>query len=114
MTEHYTPGHSDNATDFMARRSLHSHGQFFLPFLKQGIEVLDLGCGPGSITLDLAAAVSPAMVRGIDFGPSQIQKAQELAQKLHVPNVQFHLGSCYQLPFPNCHFDRVFAHAIME
>jgi hypothetical protein len=37
----YTPGHSQNATDFMSKRSVQSHGAFFLPHLEGGLSVLD-------------------------------------------------------------------------
>jgi ubiquinone/menaquinone biosynthesis C-methylase UbiE len=50
-TNRYTPGHTSNATDFMSRRSVQSHGAFFMPHLTNGLSVLDCGCGPGSITL---------------------------------------------------------------
>ena len=55
----YTPGHTQNVTDFMARRSLQSHGEFFLDHLLPGVCVLDCGCGPGTITRGIAQRVAP-------------------------------------------------------
>jgi len=46
--EIYTPGHSESVSDFMARRTLASHGEFFVPHLQPGLRLLDCGCGPGS------------------------------------------------------------------
>jgi hypothetical protein len=43
----------------LTRRTAAREGAFFLPHLRAGMRVLDCGCGPGSITLGLAAAVSP-------------------------------------------------------
>lgn len=88
-TETYTPGHTENATDFMARRTLQSHGQFFAGQLRAGARVLDCGCGPGSITLGIAAAVSPGMVIGVDFAESQIEKARHNATAAGVQNASF-------------------------
>src|SRR5687768_16069466 len=86
MTEGtYTPGHSQNATDFMARRSLRSHGEFFLPHLTPGVSVLDCGCGPGTITLGIAERIAPARVVGVDFGTSQIERATANAASAAVP-----------------------------
>ena len=48
QSESYTPGHSQYAADFMAKRTLESHGSFFVPYLQPGLSVLDCGCGPGS------------------------------------------------------------------
>jgi SAM-dependent methyltransferase len=110
----YTPGHSRNATDFMARRSLRSHGAFFLPYLTPGVSVLDCGCGPGTITLGIAERVAPAQVIGIDFAASQIEQATANAASATVRDVSFRTADCHELPFEDGHFDRVFSHALME
>jgi hypothetical protein len=44
MGEQYTPGHSANATAFMAARSFGSHGEFIKRYLTPGMKVLDCGC----------------------------------------------------------------------
>jgi len=111
--ETYTPGHTKNATNFMGKRTLESHGSFFRAYLEDGLDILDLGCGPGTISIGLAQSTS-GRVEGIDFGESQIQKARENAAAAACSNVQFHLGSCYELPFEDQCFDRVFSHALME
>ena len=113
-TESYTPGHSANASDFMAKRSLQSHGEFFLPYLTAGVSVLDCGCGPGSITLDIAKAVRPGRVIGVDFGVSQIEQATARAKSEGVENLSFEVADCYALPFESDSFDRVFSHALLE
>src|SRR5271166_6550936 len=56
-TEIYTPGYDRTAIDFMRRRTIASHGHFIQPLLKPGMRILDLGCGPGTITLDIASEV---------------------------------------------------------
>jgi len=112
--EIYTPGHTENASDFMARRTLESHGAFFLPHLGPGLSVLDCGCGPGSIPLGIAARVAPGEVVGIDFAPSQVERAKAAASQRGHRNVQFDTGDAYSLPFESGRFDRVFSHALME
>ena len=113
-TNKYTPGHTPNATDFMSRRSVQSHGAFFMPHLTNGLSVLDCGCGPGSITLGIAELVAPAKVIGVDFGASQIEQACAAARGRGIANVEFRTADCYSLPFANSSFDRVFSHALME
>lgn len=44
MPEKYTPGYSSNATNFMANRSLDTHGAFFKPYLRLGMKLLDCSC----------------------------------------------------------------------
>lgn len=113
-SEIYTPGHSENASDFMARRTFESHGAFFAPYLEQGLSVLDCGCGPGSITLGIAARTAPGQVIGVDAGSSQIERARAAAAQQEVRNVRFETGSAYALPLESGQFDRAFSHALME
>jgi SAM-dependent methyltransferase len=113
-TESYTPGHTQNAADFMARRTVHTHGQFFLPYLSPGMSVLDCGCGPGSISLSMAPLVAPGRVVGVDAGGSQVERAAGAAAALGMVNAEFRGADCRALPFPADSFDRVFSHALLE
>lgn len=112
--ETYTPGHGRNATAFMSTRSLHSHGGFAEPWLHPGMELLDCGCGPGTITLDLAREVLPGRVTGIDLSASQIELARQRASGLETVNASFQNAGVYDMPFADGSFDLVFAHALME
>lgn len=67
---------------------------FFLPQLKAGMDLLDAGCGPGSITLGLARAVAPGKVIGIDIEDSQFEQARATAQREQL-NVEFRKASVY-------------------
>lgn len=113
-TENYTPGHNENASDFMSRRSFSSHGEFFSAYLAPGLSVLDCGCGPGTITLGISERVAPGAVMGVDFGASQIERATRTALGVGRSNVVFQTADCYALPFEDASFDRVFSHALME
>ncbi|MEZ6087352.1 MAG: methyltransferase domain-containing protein [Pirellulaceae bacterium] len=113
-TETYTPGVTENASDFMARRTIESHGQFFLPHLTPGVSVLDCGCGPGTISLSIARRIAPGRLVGIDREPSQIEKAQAEAQQTGQSNADFQSAEIYALPFEDNSFDRVFSHALIE
>lgn len=112
--ETYTPGHTENATRFMANRTLESHGQFFAPYLEDGLDILDIGCGPGTISIGLANTSLKGKVIGVDFGDSQIEKARSNAKETGLTNLEFQVASCYELPFEDETFDRVFCHALME
>lgn len=81
-------------------------------YLKPGIKVLDVGCGPGTITLDVARAVQPGEVVGIDPGQSRIELAQETARKLNINNVTFTAGDAHQIDLPDDTFDVVYSHTV--
>jgi len=98
----------------MLKRSFNSHGQFFWPYLSVGLSVLDVGCGPGSMTLGIAPRVQPGRVVGVDLDRSQIGRARASLSRLRLRNLSFKFASCYELPFQTSSFDRVFSHALFE
>lgn len=114
MTESYTLGYTQTALDFVSRRTLKSHGAFFLPYLRPGMTVLDCGCGPGSITLGIAERISDGTVVGIDISESQVELGRQSAAERGIGNVRFRQGSAYELPFPDASFDAVFSNALLE
>ncbi len=97
-----------------AKRMASQEAAFLLPHLRSGMHVLDAGCGPGSITLGLAAALAPGEVVGIDVQPSQVEKARALAVQRGVTNVRFEASNVYELPFPDGSFDAAFANSVLE
>ena len=82
--------------------------------LKPGLAVLDVGCGPGTITADVAEAVAPGRVVGVDPEQSSVDKAAALAAERGIANAEFHVGTAYQLPFDPGTFDIAYAHAVLE
>ncbi|MGH8046596.1 MAG: class I SAM-dependent methyltransferase [Chthoniobacterales bacterium] len=112
--ENYTPGHSTNAVNFMSARTIESHAGFLLPLLDRGLEVLDVGCGPGTITQGIAEYVLPGRVTAVDRDPVQAAHAARLAEGREQTNLRFIAASVYELPFPAASFDLVFSHALFE
>jgi len=97
----------------LAARTAARDAAFLLPRLRPGMRVLDVGCGPGSITLGLAEAVSPGEVVGVDIQPAQVGQARTLAASREVRNVRFEAASIYALPFPDRCFDAAFANGVV-
>jgi SAM-dependent methyltransferase len=67
----------------------------------------DLGCGAGSLTLGIAAAVAPGEVLGVDLQPGVIERARTAAADAGLRNVQFEVGSMDGLELPEASFDLV-------
>jgi len=112
--ERYTLGYDTAAMRFLTRRTLESHGAFILPFLVPGLELLDVGCGPGLMTLDLARRVEPGRVTGVDMSEAQVRMGTEAAAAEGLANASFRTGSAYELLYPDASFDLVFSHALLE
>ena len=68
-------GYSEDFQKLLRRRNAQSNAAHLLPHLEPGLQVLDLGCGPGTISVGLAQAVAPGEVHGVDVEASQIDLA---------------------------------------
>ncbi|MBT3942881.1 MAG: methyltransferase domain-containing protein [Chloroflexi bacterium] len=95
-------------------RQAESVADFLLPHLTPGMSLLDVGCGPGSITLGLGAVVSPGNAVGVDLEPGMIEQAKAMASEAEINNVEFQVANIYDLPFDDGQFDVVFTSAILE
>ncbi len=110
--ERYTHGYHRVIVDSYRRRTAETCAAFLLPRLQPDAEVLDLGCGPGTITLGLARRAR--RVVGLDAAAKMVEQARELAADSEVRNVSFEVGSAYELPFGDGSFDVVYAHQVMQ
>src|SRR3954452_6892978 len=78
------------------------------------MRALDVGCGPGTITVGLGQAVAPGRVVGLDLAPSVLAEARAHATAHSTAHIAFEAGSATTLPFPDRTFDAVFAHTLLE
>jgi ubiquinone/menaquinone biosynthesis C-methylase UbiE len=88
-----------------ATRTVSHQGAFVLPYLRPGMNLLDVGCGPGTITLGLAQAVHPGQVIGVDYDAAHVKAARALAAERGVTNVTFQGGDATALQFEDSTFD---------
>lgn len=98
---------------FCARR-LESDAGFLLPLLRPGLDVVDVGCGPGSITLGLARRVAPGRVLGIDLDLGRLAMAREAASRAGLDNAGFEAADAASLPLDDAAADLVFANGLVE
>ena len=100
--------------EWNARRGIESSAAFFAPYISPGMNLLDAGCGPGSLTVDFAEAVAPGVVIGVDRDPRVVARARAAAEDRGVANAQFLVGNVYDLPFATGAFDAVWSSSIMQ
>ena len=110
----YTHGHHESVVDHHASRTVENSARFVISYLRPGTSVLDVGCGPGSITVDLARRVDPGRVVGVDESAQVIDLARQHADRLGVQNVEFHRASAYDLKLPDASFDVAYSHQVLQ
>jgi ubiquinone/menaquinone biosynthesis C-methylase UbiE len=81
-------------------------------FLKPGMLVLDVGCGPGTITLDVAKAIESGTIIGIDINDRNIEAATALAKERGIPNASFEVMDAHELRFVDDTFDLVYSYTV--
>ena len=88
---------------------------YFLDHLKPDSVILDVGSGPGSITIDLAQLVPQGHVTGFEISPDMVQDSEVLASHRGVTNVSFMQGNATDLlsHFPATKFDCIHAHMVL-
>jgi len=80
---------------------------------RAGESALDIGCGPGFVTEELAHAVgTTGAVRAIDNSESSVGMASRRCSAF--PNVQFQIAEATALPFPENHFDLAVSTQVYE
>lgn len=112
--ETYTHGHAPAVVRHHARRRAEEAAAFLLPELRPGMRLLDVGCGPGSITRGLAERLAPGQVVGIDVSRETLEAARQDAAACGLDNLRYEEGSVYELPFPDASFDVAYAHQVLQ
>lgn len=103
MTQ-YTHGHQEPVLRSHRWRTAENSAAYLLPHLRADMTLLDVGCGPGTITADLATRV--ASVRGIDPSASVIAEA-----KAAFPDLDLAVDDLFEL---EGHWDVVHAHQVLQ
>lgn len=108
----YTHGHHESVLRSHRWRTAENSAAYLLPHLAPGLSLLDVGCGPGTITADLARRVAPGLVVGIDAAADVIQAAA--AAHPDDANLAFETGDVYALDAADDSFDVVHAHQVLQ
>lgn len=110
----YTHGHHESVLRSHRRRTAEDSAAYLLPHLRPGLSLLDIGCGPGTITLDLAARVAPGAVTAVEPTDDALDLARAEAQRRNASNLAFVTSDVHALGFPDDTFDVVHAHQVLQ
>lgn len=113
-TERYTHGHHESVLRNHSWRTAENSAAYLLPHLAPGQTMLDVGAGPGTITVDFAARLAPGRVVGVDASQEIVEQASGLAAREGISNVEFRVADAYALDFPDDTFDVVHAHQTLQ
>jgi len=109
-SERYTHGHHESVLKSHTWRTIANSAAYLEPHLESGLSLLDVGCGPGTITVEFAKRLVPGRVVGVDAASAAIEKASIFA----ADNLEFMIGNAYGLPFDDNSFDVVHSHQTLQ
>jgi SAM-dependent methyltransferase len=110
----YTHGHHESVLRSHTWRTAENSAHYLLPHLQAGLSLLDVGCGPGTITVDLARLVAPGQVIGLDASADVVAQAEAHAAENGGANLRFEVGDLFALHYENATFDVVHAHQVLQ
>jgi ubiquinone/menaquinone biosynthesis C-methylase UbiE len=110
----YTHGHQEAVLRSHRWRTAANSAGYLVPHLHPGLDLLDVGCGPGTITLDLAGLVAPGRVVGVDRSQAVIEEARATAERSGGGQVDFHQADVYALDLDDESFEVVHAHQVLQ
>ena len=79
--------------------------------IRAGMNILEVGCGPGTLAPYLGAGVYPGRVTGLDLDEQFIDLARQRANQDQCRTVDYVLGDAYDLAFDDSEFDATTSYA---
>ncbi len=112
MPDDYLHGHVEPVLRSHRWRTAENSAAHLLPRLRPGDRLLDVGCGPGTISVDLADRLPDGEVVGVDASADVVAEAAATAGERG--NVSFRVADVYDLPDDDGTYDVVHAHQVLQ
>ena len=110
----YTHGHAEPVLRSHRWRTAENSAAHLLPHLRPGATLLDVGCGPGTITVDLARRVAPGQVIAVEVDDAALDLAREQASSQGQTSIGFVVSDAQDLDLPDDSVDVVHAHQVLQ
>jgi ubiquinone/menaquinone biosynthesis C-methylase UbiE len=110
----YTHGTHDSVMRSHRQRTAENSAGYLIGLLRPGMSLLDVGCGPGTITAGLAALVAPGPVTAVDAAAGSLAEARRTAAGRGLANVAFAVADVHALGGADGVFDVVHAHQVLQ
>jgi SAM-dependent methyltransferase len=110
----YTHGHAESVLRSHRTRTAENSAAYLLPYLRAGLSLLDIGSGPGTITVDLAERVAPGPVTAVEVTEAALAVTRAEFERRGYASAQLVTGDIHDLPFPSRSFDVVHAHQVLQ
>lgn len=110
----YISDHSEPVLKSHAWRTAANSAEYLLASIEPSMRILDVGCGPGTLSADLAALVPQGEVIAIDSGADVIEKAKGLTCQSGLSNLHLEVGDANKLRFNAESFDIVHSHQVLQ
>jgi SAM-dependent methyltransferase len=114
MAPIYTHGHHEAVLRSHRSRTAQNSAAYLLAHLRPGLSLLDVGCGPGTITADLAELVAPGQVTAIEPVAEALAAARDCTADRKLANVRFEIADVHALGYADDSFDVVHAHQVLQ
>lgn len=112
MTPTYTHGHHESVLRSHRSRTIENSAGYLVPYLEAADSLLDVGCGPGTITADFARRVGS--VTAVEQTDDALALARAEIASQGLSNVAFATGDVHALDFADDTFDVVHAHQVLQ
>jgi SAM-dependent methyltransferase len=115
MSNVYTHGHHESVLRSHRWRTAENSAGYLLPHLRAGQTLLDVGCGPGTITMDLHDLLGPTgHVTALEVSEDALALARKEAERRGIADVDFAVGNVEALEIADDSYDVVHAHQVLQ
>src|SRR5436190_2238814 len=114
LDDRYAAGYHAGMQEYLKLHTVERCASFFTAHLRPGMSLLDAGCGPGTITVDLARLIAPGRLVAIDASEGEVETTRRALEAAGIHAAHLQVGDVLDLPLEDCSVDAVFSHAVID